>query len=115
MSKLGPGGLLELLRVPPGQRHPTFDPNPSSPYGSGQVPGTPTGYYPAAAVGGMTGSFVGGIPHMGINTYGGLIGPTGFPIWNPITPTPNHIVPNMPTTPVSNVPPAPPAPANIKE
>ena len=30
MSKLGPGGLWELLRVPTGQRHPTFDPNPSS-------------------------------------------------------------------------------------
>ena len=32
MSKLGPGGLWELLRVPTGQRHPAFDPNPSSPY-----------------------------------------------------------------------------------
>ena len=38
MSKLGPGGLFELLRVPPGQRHPTFDPNPNSPHGSGQAP-----------------------------------------------------------------------------
>ena len=54
MSKLGPGGSWELLRAPTGQRHPAFDPNPSSPHGSGQVPGTPTGYYPAAAVGGMT-------------------------------------------------------------
>ena len=41
------------LRVPPGQRHPTFDPNLSSPHGSGQAPGTPTGCYPATTVGGM--------------------------------------------------------------
>ena len=29
---IGPGGLFELLRAPPGQRHPTFDPNPNSPH-----------------------------------------------------------------------------------
>ena len=44
MLKLGPGGLWELLRAPPGQRHPAFDPNPNSPCGNGQVPGTPTSF-----------------------------------------------------------------------
>ena len=42
----------------------------------------------ASATGGLTGSFVGGFPQMGINTMGGMIGPNGYPInvWNPVTP-----------------------------
>ena len=71
MSKLGPNGLWELLRVLPGQRHPAFDPNPNA-----QVPGTPTGCCPATAVGGTPGSFLGGVPQMGIDTMGGMIGPS---------------------------------------
>ena len=107
MSKLGPGGLWELLRVPPGQRHPAFDPSPNSPYGSGQVPGTPTGHFPAATVGGMTGTYVGGVPPMGV---GGIFGPPGH-IWNPNPVTPGPIIPNIPPTPTPVVPNVPPAPA----
>ena len=98
MSKLGPGGLFELLRVPTGQRHPTFDPNPSSPYGSGQVPGTPTSFYSPPIHTGLPGSPWDGIPHVGIS---GVCGP-----WNQVTPNRGvePIIPSVPTGP--NAPPA---------